>query len=156
VCGTFVCNAIFSSPSSCHSFFHVLKDELKATSLVWCRDNDNVIHKYLVEMRRMARDETPFLSVVQLRATTLAWWPDDGNVISLDTRDHDKSARDETSYPLANPLSVLSFILVGPPFLIGKRFISFLGGSLGEASRKFIYRLLSFFNQHQSPWAFKV
>jgi hypothetical protein len=108
-------------------FFHVLKDELKATVLAWCPDNDNVTHKYLVEMRRLARDETPFLSVVQLRATTLAWWPDDGNVIPLDTHDHDRPARDETSYPPTNPLSILSFILVGPPFLIDKCFIAFLG-----------------------------
>jgi hypothetical protein len=44
--------------------FHVLKDELKATVLAWCLDNDSVTHKYLSEMRRLARDETPFLSVV--------------------------------------------------------------------------------------------
>jgi len=41
--------------------------------LVWCPDNDNVTHKYLVEMRRLAHDETPFLSATQLRAITLAW-----------------------------------------------------------------------------------
>jgi hypothetical protein len=45
-------------------FFHVLRNKLKAIVLAWCLDNDSVIHKYLVEMRRMARDETPFLSVV--------------------------------------------------------------------------------------------
>jgi hypothetical protein len=45
-------------------FFHVLKDELKAIVLAWCLDNDNVTDKYLAEMRRLARDETPFLSVV--------------------------------------------------------------------------------------------
>jgi hypothetical protein len=45
-------------------FFHVLRNELKATVLVWCLDNDSVTHKYLAEMRRLARDETPFLSVV--------------------------------------------------------------------------------------------
>jgi hypothetical protein len=128
VCGTFVCNAIFPSPSFFHSLFlSCFKDELKAIVLAWCPDNDNVTHKYLVEMRRLARDETPFLSVVQLRATTLAWWPDDGNVIPLDTHDHDRSARDETSYPPTNPLSILSFILVGPPFLTDKCFIAFLG-----------------------------
>jgi hypothetical protein len=53
--------------------FHVLKDELKATSLVWCPDNDSVTHKYLVEMKRLARDEIPFLATMQLRAITLAW-----------------------------------------------------------------------------------
>jgi hypothetical protein len=45
-------------------FFHVLRNKLKATILVWCLDNDSVIHKYLTEMRRLAHDETPFLSVV--------------------------------------------------------------------------------------------
>jgi hypothetical protein len=45
-------------------FFHVLKDKLKATILVWCLDNDNATHKYLAEMRRMDHDETPFLSIV--------------------------------------------------------------------------------------------
>jgi hypothetical protein len=54
-------------------FFHDLKDDLKATALVWCPGNDNVTHKYLAEMRRLARDETPFLSAMQLRAITLAW-----------------------------------------------------------------------------------
>jgi hypothetical protein len=34
---------------------------------------DNVIQKYFVEMRRMARDETPFPSIMQMRATTLFW-----------------------------------------------------------------------------------
>jgi hypothetical protein len=34
---------------------------------------DSVIHKYLAEMRRLARVETPFSSVMQMRATTLAW-----------------------------------------------------------------------------------
>jgi hypothetical protein len=128
VCGTFVCNAIFPIPSFFHSLFlSCFKDELKATILAWCLDNDNVIHKYLAEMRRLARDETPFLSFVQLRATTLAWWPYDGNSILLDTHDRDRSSHDETSYYPTNPLGILSFILVGPPFLTYKFFISFLG-----------------------------
>jgi len=33
----------------------------------------NVTHKHFTEMRRLARDETPFLLVVPPRATTLAW-----------------------------------------------------------------------------------
>jgi hypothetical protein len=90
-------------------------------------------------MRRLARDETPFLSVVQPRATTLAWWSDDGNVIPLDTHDHDRPTHDETSYPPTNPLSILSFILVGPPFSYREAFHCFLGGSLDEASGRFIY-----------------
>ena len=99
-------------------FFHVLtfKDELKVTILAWCPNNDSFNHEYFTEMRRLAHDETPFLSIVQLRATTLAWWPDDGSVILLDTHDHDRSARNETSYPSTNPLSILSFYSCGSPF----------------------------------------
>ena len=95
--------------------------------MAWCPDNDNVTQKNLVEMRRLDRDEAPFFSAMQLRDITLDWRPDDGNFIPIDTHDHDKSTRDETSYPPTNPLSILSFILVGPPFLIEKCFIAFLG-----------------------------
>ena len=103
---------------------------MKATILAWCPNNDNVTQKYLVEMRRLAHYEPPFLLVVQLRATTLSWWPDDGDVISLDTHDHDRLTHDETSYPPTNPLSIPSFILVGPLFL--QRSISVLSwGILG-------------------------
>jgi hypothetical protein len=45
-------------------FFHVLRNALKATVLAYCPDNDNVTHKYLAKMRRLARDETPFLSTM--------------------------------------------------------------------------------------------
>jgi hypothetical protein len=34
---------------------------------------DNVTHKHFTEMRRLARDETPFLLKIPPRATTLAW-----------------------------------------------------------------------------------
>jgi hypothetical protein len=44
--------------------FHVLRNDLKVTFLAWCADNENITHKYIAEMRRMARDETPFLSFV--------------------------------------------------------------------------------------------
>ena len=33
----------------------------------------NVTHKHFMEMRRLARDETPFLLAMPPRATTLAW-----------------------------------------------------------------------------------
>jgi hypothetical protein len=33
----------------------------------------NVTHKHFTEMRRVARDETPFLLAMPPRATTLAW-----------------------------------------------------------------------------------
>jgi hypothetical protein len=35
--------------------------------------SDNVTHKHFTEMRRLARDETPFLLAMPPRATTLAW-----------------------------------------------------------------------------------
>jgi hypothetical protein len=64
----------FQAHPFCHSLFlSCFKDKLKATVLAWCPDNDSVTHKYLAEMRRLARDETPFLSAMQLRAITLAW-----------------------------------------------------------------------------------
>jgi hypothetical protein len=34
---------------------------------------DSVTHKHFMEMRRLARDETPFLLAMPPRATTLAW-----------------------------------------------------------------------------------
>ena len=39
-------------------------------------NGDNVTHKHFTEMRRLARDETPFLLAMPPRATTLVWWPD--------------------------------------------------------------------------------
>jgi hypothetical protein len=73
VAPSFVMHFFQAHRLSIHYLFHVLRNELKATILAWCPDNDIVIHKYLMEMRRITHDETPFLSVVQLRATTLAW-----------------------------------------------------------------------------------
>jgi hypothetical protein len=34
---------------------------------------DNVTHKHFMEMRRLDRDETPFLLAMPPRATTLVW-----------------------------------------------------------------------------------
>jgi hypothetical protein len=69
-----VLNAFFPSPLfSIFLFFHNFKERLKANALAWCPDNGNVTHKHLVEMRRLAHDETPFLSAMQLRAITLPW-----------------------------------------------------------------------------------
>jgi hypothetical protein len=65
-------NALFPSPLfAILLFFHNFKERLKAIAPTWCLDNGNVTHKHLVKMRRMARDETPFLSAMQLRAITL-------------------------------------------------------------------------------------
>jgi hypothetical protein len=64
VAPSFAMHFFQAHPFSIRCFFHVLKDELKAIVLAWCPDNDSVIHKYLAEMRRLAHDETPFISVV--------------------------------------------------------------------------------------------
>jgi hypothetical protein len=79
-----------------------------------------------MKMRRLARDETPFLLAMQLRVTALAWWPDDDNVISLDIHGRDRSARDETSYP-STYLSSISLLYYGSPLFKDKCFIAFLG-----------------------------
>ena len=34
---------------------------------------DNITHKHFTKMRRLARDETPFLLAMPPRATTLVW-----------------------------------------------------------------------------------
>jgi hypothetical protein len=34
---------------------------------------DNITHKHFTEMKRLARDETPFLLAMPPRATTLVW-----------------------------------------------------------------------------------
>ena len=36
-------------------------------------NGDNVTHKHFTEMRRLDRDETPFLLAMPPRATTLVW-----------------------------------------------------------------------------------
>jgi hypothetical protein len=64
-------------------------------------------------MRRLASDENPFLSLMQLRAITMVWRLADGNVIPLDIHGCDRSTRDETSYPSTNLLRILYYI-VGP------------------------------------------
>jgi hypothetical protein len=79
-----------------------------------------------MKMTRLAHDETPFLSAMQLRVTALAWWPDDDDVISLYIHGHDRSARDETSYPSTH-VSSKSLLYYGSPLFKDKRFIAFLG-----------------------------
>jgi hypothetical protein len=128
--------------------FRFLRNELKATVLVWFPYNDSVTHKYLAKMRILARDETPFLSAVQLRVTTLAWWLDDGNFIPLYIHDYDSLTCDETKNSI--------IYSCGSPFSYRESFHCFLGESLGEASGRFIHRILSFLSNinpsgHSSP-----
>ena len=65
-----------------------------------------------MEMRRLARDETPFSQ------------PTGSHCIDIHGRD--RSARDETSYPSTN-LSSVSLLYCGPPLFNDKCFIAFLG-----------------------------
>ena len=102
-------------------------------------------------MRRLARDETPFLSTMQLRAITLVWRLDDGNVLPLDIHGHDRSARDETSYPSNNLLNILYYI-VGP--LYSKISVSLLSWVIPVRSIWKVYTRLLSFTQHQPLWAF--
>jgi hypothetical protein len=44
--------------------FYLLRNTLKVIFLDCCPYNNSVIPKYLAEMRRLAHDETPFLSIV--------------------------------------------------------------------------------------------
>ena len=78
-----------------------------------------------MEIRSLARDETPFLLAMQLRGIALVWWPDD-NVIPLDIHGRDRSTCDETSYLSTNLLSI-SLLYCGSPLFKDKRFIAFLG-----------------------------
>jgi hypothetical protein len=91
-------------------------------------------------MRRLARDETPFPLAMQPRVTALAWSLANGNVILLDTHGPNKLARDETPYPLVRPCFI---IFSGPSCFLLRSFLLLSRGSLGEASRGFIFRLLS-------------
>ena len=77
-------------------------------------------------MRRLACDETPFLSAMQLRVTALFWWKDDDNIISLDIHGRDRPAHDETFYPSTN-LSSISLLYCGSPLFKDKHLIAFLG-----------------------------
>jgi hypothetical protein len=64
-----------------------------------------------------------------------------GNVISLDTHGRDRLARDETPYPMVRSC----FIIFSGPSCFLLRSLLLLGqGSLGEAPRGFIFKLLSF------------
>jgi hypothetical protein len=75
-------NAIVSKPIYYHlsfylfyllSFFLCFKKLVEGHCPGLVTRCDSVIHKHFTEMRRLARDETPFLLVMQPRATTLAW-----------------------------------------------------------------------------------
>ena len=126
-------------------FFYLLlllfKSQSGDTTLAWWPVVIVLPTNIFTKMRRLARDETPFPLAMQPRVTALAWWPANGNVILLDTHGPNRLARDETPYPLVR----LCFIIFpGPSCFLLRSLLLLSQESLGEASRGFILRLLSF------------
>ena len=74
---SFVHDANISKPTYCHFINPFILLCFKELNGGYCPGlvsrYDSVIHKYFAEMRRLARDETPFPLVMQLRTTTLVW-----------------------------------------------------------------------------------
>ena len=61
-------------------------------------------------MRRLARDETPFLSTMQLRVIALAWCPDNDSVTHRHLVEMRRLARDETPFLYAMQLRVTALV----------------------------------------------
>jgi hypothetical protein len=143
----FVHNANFPSPFVFHSsyiFLSCFKELVGGHCHGLVSRYDCVIHKYLMEMRRLAHDETPFPLVMQLKATTLAWRSNDGNVIPLNTYDHDRSVCDETSYPPTNTLSIHYHSFCGSPISYRETFHCFLGDPWVKHLKGFMIRFYLF------------
>jgi hypothetical protein len=72
-----VMDAIVSYPIQCLLFFVLLLFLFERTVGEHClgvvTSGESVTHKHFTEMRRLARDETPFLLAMPPRATTLVW-----------------------------------------------------------------------------------
>jgi hypothetical protein len=72
-----VMDANVSKPIQCLLSFYLISFSFKRLVRGHCpgvvTSGDNVTHKHFTEMRRLARDETPFLLAMPPRATTLAW-----------------------------------------------------------------------------------
>jgi hypothetical protein len=72
-----VMDAIVSYPIQCLLFFVLLLFLFKGKAGGHCpsvvTSGDIITHKHFTEMRRLARDETPFLSAMPPRATTSVW-----------------------------------------------------------------------------------
>jgi hypothetical protein len=70
-------DANVSKPIQCILYFYLIAFSFKRLVRGHCpgmvTSGDNVMHKHFTEMRRMARDETPFLLAMPPRDTTLAW-----------------------------------------------------------------------------------
>jgi hypothetical protein len=72
-----VMDANVSKPIQCLLPFYLIAFSFKRLVRGHCpgmvTSGDNVTHKHFMEMRRLARDETPFLLAMPPRATTLVW-----------------------------------------------------------------------------------
>jgi hypothetical protein len=68
---------MFPSPFNSFSLFYLIVFSFKRIVGEHCpsvvTSGDSVTHKNFKEMRRLARDETPFLLAMPPRVTTLAW-----------------------------------------------------------------------------------
>ena len=56
-----------------YSYYFFLKKLVRGHCPGVVTNGDNVTHKHFTKMRRLARDETPFLLAMPPRATTLVW-----------------------------------------------------------------------------------
>ena len=72
-----VMDANVSNPTQCLLYFYLISFSFKRLVRGHCpgvvTSGDNVTHKHFTEMRRLVRDEIPFLLAMPPRATTLAW-----------------------------------------------------------------------------------
>jgi hypothetical protein len=72
-----VMDANVSKPIQCILPFYLIVFYFKRLVTGHCpgvvTSGDNVTHKHFTEMRRLARDETPFLLAMPPRATILEW-----------------------------------------------------------------------------------
>ena len=66
-----------SKPIHAFLYFYLIDFSFKILVRGHCpgvvTSGDNVTHKHFMEMRRLSRDEIPFLLAMAPRATTLAW-----------------------------------------------------------------------------------
>jgi hypothetical protein len=70
-------DANVSKPIQAFLLFYLIAFSFKRIARGHCpgvvTSGDSVTHKHFTEMRRLARDETPFLLAMPPRATTLGW-----------------------------------------------------------------------------------
>jgi hypothetical protein len=98
-----VMDAIVSYPIQCLFPFYLISFSFKRIVVGHfpgvVTSGDSVTHKHFMEMRRLARDETPFSWLCHQEP--LPWHGDQMNIsiISLHAHGPNRLARDETPYP---------------------------------------------------------